>query len=330
MESEIRLGILGPGSIFRRVMTDMPRARGVRVTAVASRSPERGAEAARICGAERVYTSYEELAASPDVDLVYIATPHNFHCEQAMLCMRAGKHVICEKPLALNGEEARRMAACAREHGVFLMEAMWTRFFPAMVRVRELIREGAIGEVLHVTANFSYRATMLPATSRLWSRELAGGGLLDVGVYALEAVTDVLGWEPEAVQGLCKKAETGVDARFAVQMLYPSGATAQFGCGCDVTMRSTEMIYGAKGLIEIPEFWHPTSFTLQRASGETETHTFPPENEGHHYEFMHAAECIRQGLGESPVISLAESIAAADIMTKLRREQQIVYPQEQK
>ena len=329
MDSEIRLGILGPGSIFRRVMTDMPNAKGVRVTAVASRDAGRGAEAARLCGARYVFTRYEDLAACPDVDLVYIATPHNFHCEQALLCMRAGKHVICEKPMALNGDEARRMAACAREMGVFLMEAMWTRFFPAMARVRELIASGAIGQVLHMTADFSYRGVGVGPQSRLWSRDLAGGGLLDVGVYAIEAVTDILGWKPEQVQGLCKVAETGVDARFAVQMLYPSGATAQIGCGCDVTMCSTEMIYGSEGMIEIPEFWHPTRFTLRRASGEEEVHTFRPENEGHHYEFMHAADCIRKGLGESPVITLEETAAVADIMTRLRREQGIVYPQEQ-
>lgn len=329
MEREIRLGILGPGSIFRRVMTDMPNARGVKITAVASRSEERGLRAQNLSGAKHVFTTYEELAACEDVDLVYIATPHNFHKEHAMLCMRAGKHVICEKPMALNDGEAREMAACARENNVFLMEAMWTRFFPATVRVRALLRAGAIGEIKHVTADFAYRATRLGEDSRLWSLKLAGGSLLDVGVYALEAATDALGYRPDAVQGLCVKAETGVDARFAIQMLYPSGATAQIVCAGDVTTESREVIFGTEGRIEIPDFWHPTRFSVFYANGEREDHAYRPENEGHHYEFMHAADCIRAGRLESPVITLAETEAVAKIMTRLRKEQGILYPEEQ-
>lgn len=329
MTEPIRLGVLGPGAIFRRVMTDMHNAKNIRITAVASRSGERAEAAAKLAGAQHVFTSYEELASCPDVDLVYIATPHPMHKEHAMLCMRNKKHIICEKPMALNEAEVAEMAACARENGVFLMEAMWTRFFPAAVRVRELIQSGAIGEVKHVEAKFSYRSAGLPPTHRLLDPALAGGGLLDVGVYALEAITDVLGYQPSCVQGLCVKAETGVDGRFSVQMLYPSGATAQFMCGIDVTTDSTQMIYGTKGRIEIPDFWHPTRFTVHYASGETAEHAFRPENEGHHYEFEHAAQCIREGVCSSPVISPEETQAVARIMTQLRHEQGVFYPQEE-
>lgn len=330
MQQPVRLGILGPGAIFRRVMTDLPNFRDVRVTAVASHNAQRAQQAAALCGAQHIFTSYEDLAACPDVDLVYIATPHLLHKEQALMCMRHKKHVLCEKPLALNEQETAEMAACAREEGVFLMEAMWTRFFPAAVRVRELVRSGAIGEVQHVEAKFSYRSVGLPETHRLLNPELAGGGLLDVGVYALEAIMDVLGSDPSAVQGLCIPASTGVDARFSVQMLYPTGATAHFLCGIDVSTDSTQMIYGTLGRIEIPDFWHPTRFCVHYATGETQTHTFRPENEGHHYEFDHAAQCIRQGLSQSPVMPLEESIAAARIMTRLRHEQGIFYPQEER
>lgn len=330
MAEPIRLGVLGPGAIFRRVMTDMHNAKNIRITAVASRSPERAEAAAKLSGAQHVFTSYEELAKCPDVDLVYVATPHTLHKEHSILCMQNGKHVICEKPMALSGAEVAEMAACARENGVLLMEAMWTRFMPAAVRVREIIRSGAIGEVLHMDAKFSYRSVGLPPTHRLLDPALAGGGLLDVGVYALEAITDVLGWQPESVQGLCKKAQTGVDGRFAVQMMYPGGATAQFMCGIDVTTDSTEMIYGTKGRIEIPDFWHPTRFTVRYSAGEITEHTFRPENEGHHYEFEHAAACIREGVTDSPVISLEETLAVTRIMEQLRHEQGVVYPQEEK
>lgn len=330
MAEPIRLGVLGPGAIFRRVMTDMPNAKNIRITAVASRSAERAEAAAKLSGAQHVFTSYEELAACPDVDLVYIATPHSMHKEQAILCMKNKKHVICEKPMALSDSEVAEMAACAKENGVFLMEAMWTRFFPATERIREIIKSGAIGEILHVDAKFSYRGVGLPATHRIFAPELAGGGLLDVGVYTLEAITDVLGYEPCTVQGLCVKAETGVDGRFAVQMMYPSGATASFLCGVDVTVDSTEMIYGSKGYIEVPDFWHPTRFTVHYANGEITEYKFRPENEGHHYQFDHAAQCIREGKGTSPVISLEETQAVARIMTKLRHEHGVFYPQEAK
>lgn len=328
LEKIIRLGVLGPGSIFRRVMTDMPNARGVRITAVASRSPERAAQAAALSGAEHVFTNYEDLAACTDVDLIYIATPHALHKEQAILCMRHKKHVICEKPMALNEREVAEMAACAREEGVFLMEAMWTRFFPCAHSVRKLIKSGAIGSVQHVNADFSYRSVGIAPTHRLLNPSLAGGGLLDVGVYALEAITDVLGFEPERVQGLCVHAKTGVDARFSVQMLYPSGATAQFLCGIDVTTDSNQVIYGTLGRIEIPDFWHPTQYIVRYATGETEEHHFRAEHEGHHYEFEHAADCIRKGLGESPIVPLNETEAVVRIMTQLRHENGVVYPQE--
>lgn len=328
MEQPVRVGILGPGSIFRRVMTDMPNAKDVVITAVASRDQKRAQEAARLCGAEHVFTSYEALATCPDVDLVYIATPHTLHKEQAIMCMRHKKHVLCEKPMAPNDADVAEMAACAWKEGAFLMEAMWTRFFPAAVRLRELVRSGAIGEVLHTEAYFSYRTTGLPETHRLLAPALAGGSLLDVGVYALEAITDVLGCAPESVQGLCTKTSTGVDARFSVQMLYPGGATAHFLCGIDVSTDSTQTIYGTKGRIVIPDFWHPTRFDVYYSSGETETHVYPPENEGHHYEFDHAAQCIQQGLCSSPVVPLDETQAVARIMTGLRHKQNIVYPGE--
>ncbi len=329
MHKIIRMGVLGPGAIFRRVMTDMKNAKNIRITAVASRNAERAQKAAELSGAEHVFTSYEELAKCPDVDLVYIATPHTLHREHSILCMQNGKHVICEKPMAVNDTEAAEMIACARENNVFLMEAMWTRFMPAAVRVKELIDSGAIGTVQHITANFSYRSTNLPPEHRLVNPALAGGSLLDVGVYCLEAITQQLGFAPDQVQGACVKAESGVDARFSVQMLYPGGATAQFVSGIDVTTESTEIIYGTLGRIEIPDFWHPTRFTVRYATGETEEHTYRPENEGHHYQFVHAGECIENGVIDSPVMPLAETLGALRIMTDLRREHGVVYPQEE-
>ncbi len=328
MAGDIRLGILGPGRIFRRVMTDMPNAKGIKITSVASRDKGRAAEAASLCGAEHIYTDYEALAASPFVDLIYIATPHVFHKEQAILCMEHGKHVICEKPMALNPEEIREMSACARKNNVFLMEAMWTRFFPAMTYVRDKLSSGIMGKVKHITCSFCYDASFAPDDSRVWNMDLAGGAILDVGIYDLAVISDILGPEPSSVQGVCRKWRTGCDAAFGVQMMYPSGATAYWYCACDVTTGSDLDIYCEKGQIHVPDFWHPTKVeTIYYRSGR-EVREFPPENEGHHYEFVHAAECIREGMIGSPVMPVSESEKLSEIMTALRYENGIIYPQE--
>ncbi|NLG25301.1 MAG: Gfo/Idh/MocA family oxidoreductase [Clostridiales bacterium] len=317
MDKPIRLGILGPGRIVRRVASDFARTKNVAVTAVASRSIDRAREAQALLGARHAFGDYRSLADCADVDLVYVATPHNFHMEQSMLMMEAGKHVICEKPLVVDGDQARRLAACSRKNNVFLMEAMWTRFFPASARLRHLLAEGAIGRVRHFYAEFSFANAGDPA-DRLLNPALAGGGLLDVGIYTAAACSMVLGTDYTQAQVLGELAATGVDARASVQLKYSSGATAQWMCGFDAVGRSIELIYGSEGRIEIEDFWHPTALTVVKQGGARERIEFPAENEGFRHEFDHAADCIRQGLTESPVMPLAESIALADLLADLR------------
>lgn len=321
----IRLGILGPGRIVERVMKDMHNAKQIEVTAIASRSLEKAAAAANRYHIAHAYGSYEEMAASKEVDLVYIATPHPFHLSQAMLMMRHGKHVICEKPLAVNEKETSLMIACAKETNVFLMEAMWTRFFPATGKLRQLLSEDAIGAVRHVYGSFSY-VGKLDAHDRAYAPELAGGALLDLGVYPLAEICMILGWEPDRLTGLACKAETGVDMRMSVQMGFPSGATAQFFCGMDAASPDSLTVYGTKGYLIVPNFWHPDQILVYANGSSAEVFPFDHENEGHHYEFDHAAQCIQQGLCESPEITWQESLAISRICTKLRQETGILYP----
>lgn len=323
----VRMGILGPGRIVDRVMTDMGNAKEIRVTAVASRNIDR----ARTC-AERyripfAYGSYEELAESPEVDLVYIATPHPFHKEQAIRMMCSGKHVLCEKPITVNDAEAAEMIACARRNGVFLMEAMWTRFMPAFIKATELAKSGTLGEIRHLDGNFSYPG-VYNEKDRVYAMDLAGGALLDLGVYPLMAITAFLGWEPEKVTGFAVKAPTGADMRMCGQMIWASGTTAQFFCGMDAAADQRLAVYGSKAWLEIPDFWHPTRLILHPWGEKEQVFEFTPENEGHHYEFDHAAECIRKGLTESPVMTLEESLAVSRISTELRKEMGILYPME--
>ena len=323
----IRVGVLGPGRIVRRVMKDFHAGQGYTLAAVASRSLERARQAAAEYGAPLAFGSYEELAACEAVDLVYIAVPHPFHCPLALQMMAAGKHVLCEKPMALNEKETRAMADCARDKGVFLMEAMWTRCFPAMKKMVSLVKGGAIGKVNHVYAVFTASSNYDPA-SRAFDPALGGGALLDIGVYPLMAATQLLGWQVESVQGACEYAPSGVDMRLAAQLKFPGGATAQIMGGMDACGPSHLLVYGAEGCITMENFWHPDAFTLFGRDGRRETYAFRPENEGFHHEFEEAARCIREGLHESPLMTWEESVAVSRITEKLRREAIILYPGE--
>ena len=328
MKKIYNIGIIGAGHIAGKMARTLAQVKETNVLAVGSRTLEKAQSFAQEFGVERAYGSYEEVFQDQDVDLVYIATPHPLHPEQAKLMMRHGKHVLCEKPMTVNDREAEEMIACARENGVFLMEAMWSRFMPANVKAKELIDGGAIGTVRHLCGNFSYPGRY-DESDRVYALEMAGGALLDLGVYPLMEITFFLGWQPEKVTGYAVKAPNGTDMRFCGQMLYPSGATAQFFCGMDAGADQRMMVYGSEGYLEIEDFWHATKLILHKWGGEDTVYQFPAENEGHHYEFDHAARCIRQGRKESPSVSWEESLAVSRISTELRKETGILYPMDQ-
>lgn len=321
----IRLGIVGPGRIVSRVMPDMVNAKEIEITAIASRNKERLEAAAKKYNIPCAYSSYEEMAASDKVDLVYIAIPHPFHCETACLMMQHGKNVICEKPMAVNDREAERMIQCARENDVFLMEAMWTRLVPAMLKAKELVNAGVIGEIRHMYADFGYIGTY-DEKDRAYARELAGGALLDLGVYPLMAMTDFMGWKHIKASALAHKMPTDADMRMSVQLMFDNGTTGQFFCGMDVVGEQAMLLYGTEGIIKLPRFWSADTVIVQRDGCEEEIYRFPHEFEDFHYEFDHAAQCIQNGLKESPVVSLEESLAISRICTELRKETGILYP----
>jgi predicted dehydrogenase len=323
---KVKVGVLGLGSIFKRVMADFPNAQNCELYALAARDLARAEDAKAKYGAARAFGSYEELLDCPEVELVYVATPHSLHFEQVKACLAHGKHVICEKAFCLNDAQAAAMAAMAREKGLFLMEAMWTRFLPAIVKLRELAREGALGEIRHVTADFSYAARFDPE-SRVYAPRLAGGALLDVGIYPLSMIAMLLGDAPASVDGICVMAPSGVDARTVAQLRYQSGATAQLMCGVDVNGDSKMTVFGTEARVDIPDFWHATRLEIARGR-DTEILAFPPETEGHHHQFVHAADLIRRGLTESPVMPLTETVNLMKLMTDIRRANGFLYPGE--
>jgi len=315
-------GILGPGRIAGRFATDLRRLPEARRVAVGSRDLSRAQAFAAEHGFERAYGSYEALVNDPDVHAVYVATPHPFHAEHTILCLEHGKAVLCEKPLAVNARQAREMAACARANGVFLMEAMWSRFNPVMAEVRRWLSEGAIGEVRLVTADFGFRTAWNPQ-GRLLDLNLAGGALLDVGVYVASLASMVYGQQPQALSAAAHLGETGVDEQTAMLFHYPNGALAQLFCAIRTATIGEARLYGTEGHIAIPDFWRATQATLHRPGQEPQ----PIAGEaGYHFEAAEVMACLQTGQRESAIMPLDESVAILETMDQVRRLIGLKYP----
>lgn len=317
-------GILGPGSIansFTRGLKLLPDAR---IAAVGSRSQEKADAFADQYGIPTRHASYEALVRDPGVDIIYVATPHPFHHPCVQLCLEHGKAVVCEKPFTVNAAQARDLIAMARERGIFLMEAMWTRYFPLMARVRELVAEGAIGDVQLVQADFGFRCGWDPA-SRLLAPELAGGALLDVGVYVVSLASMLLG-TPDRITGLAHVGETGVDEVSAITLGYASGALAQLSCAVRSNTPQEALIVGTEGSIRIARpFWMPSTMTVSR-DGKEELIGMPFGEHGMSHEAAYAMQCLRDGKTESAILGLDETLSIMETMDALRAQWGVRYP----
>ncbi len=314
-------GVLGPGNIAVRFTNDLKRLSDATLLAVGSRTLDKAEAFAKRQGAARAYGSYEEVVRDRDVDAIYVATPHNFHRQHAILALEHGKAVLCEKPMEVNAARVREMVAAARNHNQFLMEAMWTRFLPVISGVRQWIREGRIGEIRLVAANFGFRTAWNP-DNRLLNLSLAGGATLDVGVYVVSLAHMLLG-APSTVQAHAHIGKTGVDELTSMILGYPTGAMAQLSCAVRANISDGARIYGTEGYIDVPEFWHATKATLQVAGEEPEVIT---GEAGYHFEAAEVADCVRSGLKESPIMPLDETIAIAETLEEVRRQIGLRFP----
>ncbi|HYH11110.1 MAG TPA: Gfo/Idh/MocA family oxidoreductase [Thermomicrobiales bacterium] len=321
----IRWGILGPGRIAAKFATGLQAAPGAELVAVGSRTQERADAFADTFAAPNRHASYEALAADPDVDVIYVATPHPQHMEATLLCLDHGKAVLCEKPFAMNVRQADRMVASAREKNLFLMEAMWTRFRPAIREAYKLIEEGAIGqpELLQVAVGWG---SPFDLSSRLFNKELGGGILLDGGIYPISLASHFLG-EPSAIVSLAHMAPSDVDDQGGVIFSYDSGAMASIVFSSRVTPHATATLVGTKGRIEIHEDWHkPTGLTLRRSDGTAEDFDFPlTEGNGYQYEALHVMECLRAGKTESDIMPLDETLTLMRTLDEIRRQWGLTY-----
>ncbi len=328
MNDIFRWGILGPGSIARKFGTAVGAMKHAEIAAVGSRSLERAQALATECGGARAYGSYDELVQDPDVDGIYVATPHPYHEEGAVLALNAGKAVLCEKPLAVNAAQARRIVAAARANNSFMMEAMWTRFLPAVIAARDWVTSGRIGEVLRFEADFSFRSGWNPE-GRLLNPALAGGGLLDVGIYTISMAYLMFGEKPVEVKGSAHIGETGVDEQAAMVFRYRSGAMAILTCGVRIPGRVRVLITGTDGEVEIPSPFFHTEKAILRTGGNEEVAHIPHLANGYEYEAAEVARCVRAGLIESPGMPHAESLEMMELMDALRADWGVRYPFEQ-
>jgi predicted dehydrogenase len=312
-------GIIGPGKIANKFADALPLAGNATLGAVASRDAARAHAFATAHGARRVYESYEQLAADPAIDVIYIATPHGFHAEHALLCLRQGKAVLCEKPMALNAGQVSAMTAAAAQHRAFLMEAMWTRFIPMMQKTIELVRDGRIGSVRYIRADFGFPAVFQP-TGRLFDLRLGGGSLLDIGVYPLFLCLQLLG-QPDIIRAAGVLAPTGADETCHAILQYGDGRSAVISSTLTCQTSLTAEIAGTDGMIRISTPWYKNDrLQWNRSGGETQTIECEPMVNGFEYQIREVTRCLDAGLIESPYLTHSFSLIMSKTMDAIRAQ----------
>ena len=321
----LRWGIASTGGIAHSMATALQTLPDAQIVAVGSRSQEGADRFAAEFAIAHAHPSHEALCADPEVDIIYVASPHSEHRAMTVAALDAGKHVVCEKAFAINTAEAEEMVDVAHRNGRFLMEAMWTWFIPAVIDIKARIAAGQIGSVISVDADFSIHVPNPDGRHR--RPDLAGGALLDLGIYPITFPCFVLGEYPDTVQAIGRLTEEGVDATLAGVASYPSGAISTFRTSLDGFSSLGARIVGTEGRIDVkPPFWFATAFTVHRADGESESIEMP--NDGLAHEAAHAMERIRAGHLESDVVTLDASLQTMRLLDEVRAQIGVVYPSE--
>lgn len=324
--SLFRWGILGTGNIAARLAESLGNLAEAELLAVGSRSQAGAERFGKAWDIPRRYSSYQALVTDPDIDAVYVATPHPFHCENTLLALEHGKHVLCEKPFALNASEAARMIAKAREQKLFLMEAMWTRFLPAMVKLRELLAGGVLGEVELVQAEFGFKGNIGPE-HRLLNPALGGGSLLDVGIYPISFAFMVLG-KPDSTQSDALIGPTGVDEAADVMFEYSGERRAELASAINQALPNAARVYGSEGYVEVtPNFWQSQKLILF-ANDREEHLSLPFEGHGDQFQAIELMDCVRQGKQGSDTMPLDESLSIMQTLDEIRAQWGLRYPSE--
>ena len=331
MPDKIRWGILSTGAIARQFAQGLAFVPGAELIAVGSRTQEAAERFGVDFDAPHRHASYQAVAEDPEVDVVYIGTPHNLHCDNTLMCLEAGKPVLCEKPFAINAFQAERMVARARSKRLFLMEALWTRYLPAMIELRRLLAAGTIGPIRMIEADFGFRPEYDPL-GRLYNPDLGGGALLDIGIYPISLTAMLLGL-PARMTAMAELGRTGVDERSAVVLAYPGGELAVLTFSLTTDMPSEILVLGTEGWIRVHgPIYRPEKLTVSLKSmrGARDEREIPlsVKGNGYNYEAVEVMRCLREGRLESPGMTLDESLAIMRLMDGIRAQWGLRYPGE--
>ena len=322
----MKIGVLGTGWIVSVVTQALKAMDNMECYAIASRTKERAEQAKEEYGYAVAYGSYEDLVADPDVELVYIATPHSRHYEDMKLCIGAGKPVLCEKAFTLNASQAGEIKRLAAEAGVYVAEAIWTRYQPSRQLINDTIVSGIIGKVTTLTANLSYA---MSHKERIYKPELAGGTLLDIGVYGINFALMHFGEDIERMESSVQMMETGVDGMETITLFYRDGRMAVLTHSAYGRSDRKGIFYGENGYIIVENINNPQSVSVYDANDNLLKFIAVPEQiNGYEYQFAESAECISEGRLESKSMPMEDTVKVMQVMDALRKSWGMVYPQE--
>lgn len=296
------------------------------IVACAARELRKAQRFASVQNITHAVESYDALAKHPEVDAVYVATTHNAHYKNVMLCLQAGKHVLCEKPLTVNAQQAQKLYDYAKEQNLFLMEAVWTRFLPAIRALETTLQNGEIGEILSLNATFAISGEFT-AKHRLKDPETAGGSLLDLGIYPITMSYIVFGQAPSTIQSFPAIGNTGVDERAYMLFEYEGNKHASLCCSFSHNLPTEAVIGGSKGFIRVPDFLGAKSYSVHMPDGSSQEYDYSYEDgDNFKFEIEEFHRCLEKAEIESELIPAAESLSVMQTMDTLRKQWGLVYP----
>lgn len=323
-------GVIGPGSIANTFAKAIASSKKGKILAVASRSQERAADFASTYKIEKTYSDYGQMLADPEIDIIYIATPHNFHYQQAKMCLQAGKHVLVEKPCTVNAKQMQKLVALAQSKNLLLQEALWSRFMPCLSQLRQLLNEGIIGDIQYIQSEIGFafqNRGKNKEKSRLLKAELAGGSLLDLGIYSITLSQFFLQEHPNRVEAMGQLTDQQVDGHVLANMCYPSGRYAQFTCSMLSQASNTMRIVGSKGYVNLPAcFWDTDNAAIYRDDKLVQSIDIPHAVNGFEYQIEQSMQCIEQNMQCSDVMSHSDSIGVLNVMDNIRKQIGVCFP----
>ncbi|HUW08129.1 MAG TPA: Gfo/Idh/MocA family oxidoreductase [Anaerolineae bacterium] len=327
MVQPIRWGILGTGWIANEFAQGLGQLPDADLVAVGSRTPVSAERFGARYQVPHRHASYQALARDAEVDVIYVATPNSLHMEHSLLCLEAGKPVVCEKPFALNASQATQIITLAREKQLFLMEAMWSRFFPLMAEVRALLAEGTVGDLQILVADLCIQFNPDPSDRR-YALDLGGGALLDLGVYLISLASMIMG-PPSRITAMAHLGETGVDEQAGIILGYEGGQVSSLYTSLRVDSPVEAVLVGSKGQIRVHPWWiRPEAITLSVAGQEDRTFEMRYEGNGYQFEAMEVMSCLRAGRQESAIMRLDETLSILRTMDAIRAQLGLRYPTE--